>query len=230
MNLKDYIKIKIDKMENYVKIINIIDRSGSMGEMVVTARNAFNEFIQEQKTVEGDALVSTVLFSSGVNAYNKLYENIDIKDCYLLNKENYNTGGMTALYDAIGTVIDEEIDYLGTLPKDKRPSKTLCVILTDGYENCSKKYNKDVIKEKISEMKQDFEWEFIFLAANEEAAFTAETMGISKGNSYSFSNSDDGLKDAFIGVSHATSVYRYSKNVTMDGLMDDYRDSITGEK
>ena len=217
-------------MKEYVKIINVIDRSGSMGSMIDTAINGFNEFIQEQQTIEGDALVSTVLFSSGINFYKKLYENIDVKECYLLNKQNYTTGGMTALYDAIGKAIDEEIDHLGTLPKDQRPAKTLCVILTDGFENRSSKYTKDSIREKISEMKQDFNWEFIFLAANEEAAFTAETMGISKGNAYAFTNSSSGLKDAYMGVSHATRVYRCSAEATMDGLMDDYRDSDESKK
>ena len=212
-------------MKEYVKIINIIDRSSSMGSMIDTAINGFNEFIQEQKTIEGDALVSTILFSSGINFFNKLYENKDIKNCELLNKTNYTTGGMTALYDAIGKAIDDEIDQLGNLPKGKRPEKTLCVILTDGYENRSTMFNKDSIREKISEMKEDFNWEFIFLAANEQAAFAAETMGISKGNAYAFTNSSDGLKDAYMGVSHATRTYRHSKSVTMDGLMDDYRDS-----
>jgi len=214
-------------MKNYVKIINIIDRSGSMGSMIDTAINGFNEFLQEQQQVDGNALVSTMLFST---KFNKLYENLDIQKCELLNKQTYTTGGMTSLYDAIGLTIDNEIDQLGNLPKEERPDKTLCVILTDGYENSSKEFNKDQIKEKISEMKEDFNWEFIFLAANEEASLTAETMGISKGNSYAFINSASGLKDAYMGVSHATRVYRNSKAVVMDNLMDDYKDSSEESK
>ena len=229
LSLKQLIKIKqktiTNKMKEYVKIVNIIDRSTSMNSMLDTAINGFNEFIQEQQKVEGDALVSTILFSSGINFYNKLYENRDIKNCELLTRTNYTTGGMTALYDAIGKAIDEEIDQLGNLPKEKRPLKTLCVILTDGYENKSHMFNKDSIREKISEMKEDFNWEFIFLAANEEASLAAEIMGISKGNAYAFTNSSTGLKDAYAAVSHSTRVYRHSKSVSMDGLMDDYRDS-----
>ena len=211
-------------MKNYVKIINIIDRSGSMNSMIDTAINGFNEFLQEQQTVDGNALVSTMLFST---SFNKLYENLDIQKCEFLNKNNYQTGGMTSLYDAIGITIDNEIDQLGNLPKEERPEKTLCVILTDGKENRSTKFNKDEIREKVSEMKEDFNWEFIFLAANEQAAFTAETMGISKGNSYAFTNSSSGLKDAYLGVSHATRTYRHSKSVSMDNLMDDYKDEST---
>lgn len=207
-------------MKNYVKIINIIDRSGSMNSILETAINGFNEFIQEQQTVDGDALVSTMLFST---SFNKLYENKDIKNCELLTKETFIPDGMTALYDAIGSTIDNEIDQLGTLPKEERPEKTLCVILTDGYENRSTKYSKTKISEMVGEMKENFNWEFIFLAANEEAAFTAETMGISRGNSFAFANTESGLKDAYMSMSSVTKTYRTSKSVKMDSMMDDYK-------
>lgn len=209
-------------MKNYVKIINIIDRSTSMRSMLDVAINGFNAFLEDQKSVDGDALVSTVQFS---NLYNMLYENLDIQKCEYFNRDNYVPGGSTALYDAIGKTIEHEVDLLGNLPKEERPEKTLCVILTDGEENSSHYFSQSKIKEMIEEMKEDFKWEFIFLAANEKAAFAAQTMGISKGNAYAFTNSSSGLKDAYLGVSHATRVYRHSKSVTMDGLMDDYRDS-----
>jgi hypothetical protein len=168
-------------------------------------------------------VVSTALFSYH-DRYNLLYEDIDVKDCYLLNKENYRPGGSTALYDAIGQTINHEIDKLGNLPVEERPEKILCVILTDGYENDSKKFNKEQIKKLIGEMKEDFKWEFIFLAANEDASLTAETMGISRGNSYAFVNSAEGLKDAYKGVSFATTSYRHSKSVKLDNLMSNYEE------
>ena len=216
-------------MEKYVKIINIIDKSGSMSSMVDVAINGFNEFLIEQKHVEGKAVVSTALFSYH-DRYNLLYEDIDIQSCYLLDKQNYVPGGSTALYDAIGQTINREIDKLGNLPIEERPEKILCVILTDGYENDSKKFNKDQIKKLIGEMKEDFKWEFIFLAANEQAATSAESMGISRGNSYAFANSAEGLKDAYRGVSFASTSYRKSKSVKLDNLMQDYEEEKKNEK
>lgn len=207
-------------MEKYIKIINIIDNSGSMGSMIDTAINGFNEFLIEQQKVEGKAVVTTVLFNT---KYEKLYEDLDINECYSLNKTNYITGGMTALYDAIGRTIQDEIDKLGNIPKEERPEKYLCIILTDGYENCSKLYDNDKIKSMINEMREDFNWEFIFLAANEDASLTAQTMGISKGNSYSFANTEDGLRDAYMGINYASTNYRsFKSSKKNDNLMDDY--------
>lgn len=214
-------------MKEYIKIINIIDRSGSMGSMKETALNGFNGFINEQRTIEGDALVSTILFN---NQYQVLYNDIDIKECGLLTNENFITTSTTALYDAIGKTIDSEINKLGELSKEERPMKTLCVILTDGYENASHAYSSQKIKEMITEMKKDFNWEFIFLAANEDSALTAKTMGISASNSYAFTNTSAGLTDAFNGINYASKVYRsasvMSQNLDTSSLMDDYRSTI----
>lgn len=206
-------------MEKYVKIINIIDKSGSMQSMLDAAINGFNSFLEDQKSVEGKAVVSTIMFST---QYNVLYENIDIQNCTFFNRNNYVPHGGTALYDAIGKTIDSEIESLAKLSLEERPEKTLCVILTDGEENSSKVYGQEKIKSMITEMKEDFKWEFLFLAANEEASLTAQSMGISKGNSYSFMNSSDGLEDAYRGVSYATASYRTSKSIVMDNLMDSY--------
>jgi len=206
-------------MKNYIKIINIIDKSSSMGSMIDTAINGFNEFLMEQKKVEGEALVSTVLFNSN---YNMLYEDMDIQNCNFLDKNNYVPSSMTALYDAIGKTITNEIDKLGNLPVEERPEKTLCVILTDGFENSSKSFNKEQIKKLIGEMKEDFNWEFVFLGADENASLTAETIGISKGNSYAFTNSSVGLEDAYSAVSYSATNYRMSKSVKMENLMGEY--------
>ena len=214
-------------MKNYVKIINIIDKSGSMGSMIDTAINGFNEFLIEQKKVEGKAVVSTVLFNS---QYQPLYEDLDIQNCQFLDKNNYVPSSMTALYDSICKTISIEIDKLGNLPIEERPDKTICVILTDGQENSSKIYNRETTKNMITEMKEDFKWEFIFLCADEEAATTAETIGISRGNSYAFVNNAGGIRDAYAGVSYASTNYRKSKSVKMENLMDEYKSTKKDEK
>lgn len=207
-------------MEKYVKIINIIDKSGSMNSMIDVAINGFNEFLQEQKSVEGKALVTTILFN---NKYDVLYEDVDIKNCMYFDKDNYKPQYQTALYDCICSVISNEIDKLGGMPIEERPEKTLCIILTDGFENASKKYNQYDVKTMISEMREHFKWEFIFLAADEQASTTAQSIGISKGNSYSFTNSSSGLEDAYKGISYATMSYRTKSSIDMSNLMDDYK-------
>lgn len=214
-------------MEKYVKIINIIDKSGSMSDMLDAAINGFNAFLEDQKSVEGKALVTTVKFST---SYDILYENQDIQNCEYFNKNNYKPNGSTALYDCVCGVISNEIDKLGGMSIEERPEKTLCVILTDGFENASKKFSQEDVKRMITEMKEDFKWEFIFLGADENASTTAQSIGISKGNAYAFTNNSNGLEDAYRGVSYATKSYRTSDSVIMSNLMDSYTSDKKDEK
>lgn len=198
------------------KIICIIDRSGSMSSIKDDAIGGFNAFLKEQKGVDGEATMDLLLFD---NKFNKVVDNVDIQKVNELNSQTYTIGGTTALYDAIGMSIDNELDYLAKDSKN-RPDKTLIVILTDGQENASHEYNRDRIKLMISEMEEQFKWCFIFLAANQDAVLTASGLGISKGNSMNFAATSDGINVAYQAMSRASTYYRSTNN-------DKYDDVIT---
>lgn len=207
---------------SYIKIVNIIDKSGSMMSMKQSAIKGFNEFIESQQKLDGDVTVTTVLFSSG-DDIQLICDNTNINDCIFLDDKNYQPNGGTALLDAIGDVINTEIDWLATIPLSERPNKTLCVILTDGDEIDSKYYNVNKIKNMISEMKTDYKWEFIFIGTDESSIFLADNIGISKGNSYSYTTNDSGISDAYQCISFATKSYRESPSVSMTDLTNTYK-------
>ena len=212
--------MKTTKINNQnTKIICILDRSTSMGVIINQAINGFNEFLIGQQNCEGKASMTTVMFDS---EYEKIYENININKVKKFNRETYSPRGCTALYDAIGKTIDEEIDNLGNISPKNRPDKTLCVILTDGEENSSREYSQSKIKITIDDMKENFNWEFIFLAANQDAALSAESLGISRGNAFTFDYSDEGIKTAYTTLNKAAFTYRCaSKGISTDSLISD---------
>ena len=190
----------------YTKIICVLDRSGSMSSILDDAIGGFNQFLTDQQNFEGDEAVMTSLLFDDRFSYK--YKDLAVQEVKPFNRETYVPRGMTALYDAIALAIDDEIDFLGNCPLDERPNKTLCVILTDGQENSSQKFNRDQIKSLINEMKEDYHWEFIFLAANQDAALSAEGIGISRGNSLTFDYSGEGVATAYESMSKATFNYR----------------------
>ena len=105
-----------------------------------------------------------------------------------------------------------------------RPDKTLCVILTTGEENSSTKYSQSKIKLLIDDMKENFNWEFIFLAANQDATLAAASIGISVGNSMTFDFSDDGVNAAYTTLNQASISYRGSvKGSKTDTLITDIK-------
>lgn len=194
-------------MKNYTKIICILDRSGSMSSIIDDAIGGINTFIAGQKDVEGDASITVHLFD---DKYETFYKDVDIKEAKLFDNKTYVPRGMTSLYDAIGRTINDEIDWLGQTPIEQRPEKFLCIILTDGQENNSREFNRDKIKSMIEEMRKDYKWEFIFLAANQDATLSATGMGISGGNSFTFDYSGDGVKTAYSKAFSASARYRTS--------------------
>lgn len=210
---------KVNYFNMKTKIICILDRSPSMSSIIDEAISGFNLFIDEQKKVENsdNDIMKIIQFDTECE---KVFENV-INSVEHFNKKTYKPQGCgTALYDAIGKVLDEELDMLGESPEN-RPDKTLCIILTDGYENSSSKYHQSMIKLMIEEMEREFKWNFIFLAANQDAIFTADKIGISRGKAMNFAATGDGINVAYQSISNATTHYRTTKNKNYDNIFDE---------
>jgi uncharacterized protein YegL len=115
----------------------------------------------------------------------------------LTDKEYYARGG-TALLDAIGGAIH----HIGNVHKyardEDRPEKTIFVITTDGYENSSRKYSAEHVKQMIERQKQKYGWEFIFLGANIDAIETARNFGIDESRAANFINDGEGIKTMYM--------------------------------
>lgn len=198
---------------NKLDIICIIDMSGSMSSIIEQARKGFNKFLKEQKKSENQINFSLMFFDT---SFYMPYKNVDIQDVKKLNENTYYARGGTALYDAVGFSIDNYLEYLSEIPKEYRSDKTLFVILTDGEENSSKIYHKDLIKNMVTMMRNDFTYsteygkhhcEFIYLGANQDACFQAEIMGMSRSNAFNYEATDDGITIAYSNISKATTYY-----------------------
>lgn len=160
---------------NLTEIVFILDRSGSMGGLETDTIGGFNAMLERQKKAEGEALLSTLLFS---NETEVLHDRADIRQVEPLSLQDYRVGGSTALLDAIGGAIR----HIGNLHREtrpeERPAHTLFVITTDGQENASRRYGYGELKRLIERQKERYGWEFLFLGANMDAVAAASRFGI----------------------------------------------------
>ncbi len=160
---------------NLTEIVFILDRSGSMGGLETDTIGGFNAMLERQKKAEGEALLSTLLFS---NETEVLHDRADIRQVEPLSLQDYRVGGSTALLDAIGGAIR----HIGNLHREtrpeERPAHTLFVITTDGQENASRRYGYAELKRLIERQKERYGWEFLFLGANMDAVAAASRFGI----------------------------------------------------
>lgn len=191
-------------MTKTTEIVCVIDNSGSMQMIKSDAIGGFNAFIESQRKLEGEARVSVYLFNSKVV---QIADNMDIQDVDLLTDETYVTGGMTAMNDAIGTTLDSVGQRIMSMPADERPDEVVFCILTDGEENSSKEYTTTHVKDQIVHRQNNFNWEFVFLAANQDALKTGADYAFSPKSTFNFEASAKGVQDAYSSMdTYVTSV------------------------
>lgn len=155
------------------EIAYILDRSGSMNSMQEPAIGAFNAFIKAQLDVPGDARLTLIQFD---DAYEVHVESTLIQDVRQLTAATYQPRGSTALLDAIGRTLHDTDTRLKSLPPEQRPGKVIFAIFTDGMENASHRYSAKHISDLIRLYREEKGWEFLFLAANQDAIATAASM------------------------------------------------------
>ena len=160
---------------NLTEIVFILDRSGSMGGLETDTIGGFNAMLERQKKAEGEALLSTLLFS---NETEVLHDRADIRRVEPLSLQDYRVGGSTALLDAIGGAIRHIGELHRRASEGERPAHTLFVITTDGQENASRRYGYAELKRLIERQKEKYGWEFLFLGANMDAVAAASRFGI----------------------------------------------------
>ena len=161
--------------KNLTELVFILDRSGSMSGLEADTIGGFNAMIEKQRAAEGEALVSTVLFS---NESVVVHDRVEISKVQPMTRHEYMVGGCTALVDAIGQAIHNIGNVHKYARKEDVPEKTVFVITTDGMENASHRYSAEEVRRKIERQKQKYGWEFLFLGANIDAVETARRYGI----------------------------------------------------
>lgn len=191
-------------------IVLVLDRSGSMNDVLDSTISGYNEYIDGLKIDDGDAKYTLATFSSGngwgtdvIDSEMVTYvtDKMLVADVPHLTKQNYVPKGGTPLYDAVAKVIKKiEADYASR----KRKPRILVMIMTDGDENASREYNKDKIAALIKE-KEEQNWQFGYLGANQDAWAVGSSMGIRKGNTKTYNTSEMGatFKEAYLVTSDA---------------------------
>lgn len=182
-----------------VEIVCILDRSGSMSSIRSDAIGGFNAFLKDQKSVPGAAKLTLVLFD---HEYIVLHDAVKLEDVPELSSSDFVPRGSTAMFDAIGRTIDA---IGGRLDKsDTKPDKVIVAILTDGEENSSQEYTSDRVAKMIKHQQDKYAWEFVFLAANQDAFRAGAALNIKACNTANFVASAAGTEDAYSYMSNTT--------------------------
>jgi uncharacterized protein YegL len=191
--------------DNLTEIVAILDRSGSMADLAKDTIGGYNNFIEEQKKIPGEANVTTVLFD---HIYDLLHDRVDIRNVPPITDKEYFARGNTALLDAVGKTINIIGAKLNAMKEEDRPSKVIVLIITDGAENASQEYTSDVVKEMVKKQTDVYNWQFLFFGANIDSFKVGKDLGINQNGIAGYSATKVGLDSVYSAMTSATSNYR----------------------
>lgn len=203
--------------KDLVELVFILDRSGSMAGLEKETIAGFNRLIQQQKEVQGEALVSTVLFD---DRFEVLHNRVSIQKIEHMTSKDYYVRGSTALLDAIGRSILKIRNVHKALEEQNKPEKTLFFITTDGMENASVEFNYERVNEYIQLQKEKYGWEFIFIGANIDAIGTAKKFGIDADRAVNYRADKRGTNLNYKVMNETITELRVNKSIRADWKED----------
>jgi uncharacterized protein YegL len=196
----------------------VIDKSGSMEkirEQTISNINEQLDVIQDSDDEQED-FVTVVTFNGKVSE--PRFISIDER----FTEEDYVPRGNTALIDAVGATIDS----LQRFDKDNEDDTSfLVVILSDGYENASKKYRKDYVSKMINKLEDKGNWTFTFIGADKSCIDRMVNLGVKFGNSTDFVATTLGASEGFSKVSKGITSFKSARTGGQTQTETFYKDS-----
>ena len=196
--------------KDYTHICIVLDASGSMSSIESDIKGSFNTFLDKQREEPGKTVFDLFQFSDEVERLVKSADLALFKDDLMAK---YTCSGCTALNDAVCIAIDTMGKEFAEMPETERPENVLCVIITDGQENASKEFSTADVKKRIEHQQNVYQWEFLFLAANQDAFESGSALGIRENFCKGFVADSCGVADMSILMSCCASDIRTRKRV-----------------
>jgi hypothetical protein len=165
---------------DYTAICLVIDRSGSMRNVQDDAQGAINAFLDDQRNATGKRTVRLVQFDDRYEVAFPSTPAAEVTEFVL------HPRGLTALLDAIGHGITEFGEELAALPEDERPGNVVFAIMTDGYENSSREWKLDQVKELVQQQQDQWGWNIAYLGADQDAIAQGAKLGMSNWSSMTY--------------------------------------------
>lgn len=187
---------------NIKHVVLVLDRSGSMHTIASDTTGGVASLLEDQvkaaNQTEG-GLAVLVTLAQFDDKYELVHDRTPI-EAAARRGWVCQPRGMTALMDAIGKTVASVRQADQKLSEDQRPGVTVLVIVTDGLENSSTEYRADRVRELIGQCRADG-WEVLFLAANQDAWATSDTIGIARTHSSSYAAKSAGTRSAYASAS-----------------------------
>ncbi len=172
-------------------IILVIDRSGSIKDILSDMQGGYDQFIAEQLDVKLTTTASLYQFDT---EHDRLFSFAPLAD---LKSYRIVPRGGTALLDAVGTAVVKEGEKLAALPEDQRPGTVVVLIATDGLENSSKEYTKAQVAALLTEQQEKYGWVIVYNGANQDSFAEAGAIGVAAASTMDYNATPQGTQSSW---------------------------------
>ncbi len=206
---------------NLTLIAFLLDRSGSMQSIKSDVVGGFDAFLTEQRTGDGDCLVTLAQFD---NEYEVVYRSKPLADVppLVLNPRN-----STALLDSMGKLITDTAAEIDALSEENRPGTVIVAIMTDGLENASHEWTRPAIKSLVEQQTNESGWEFLYMGADQDAVEVGKGLGVRAEQSISYVRGRS--REAMAAMAGNVRGYRTARMVDEDAVMPGFSDEQRAE-
>jgi Mg-chelatase subunit ChlD len=182
-----------------IRNVHIVDRSGSMyGQKLTNAIKGVNHELAELKKDKTINYTQTIVAFDHSMYY--IQNEVPIAQAEPIK---FSSGGSTALYDTIGTVLE------GLIESGYEGKKTLVKIFTDGEENSSRGKYRDPseLKKLIQKCEDEYEFTITFVGTEWDIDSIIENIGIDITNTLFHDNTPRGVKMSYGQTVNSTRSY-----------------------
>ena len=192
------------------------DHSGSMRSIARAAARDYNSKISTIKeaalATNQDTIVSVVECGYGdTDSVRRVVTNSTVNSLTPLAESAYQADGRgTPLWDSVGELIEM---FESTPDANNKDVSFLVMAITDGDENCSRKYSADKLARKIKELNATDRWTFVFRVPRGHSRKIAQKLGISEGNIQEWDQNDKAVEIAARHDAEAFTQYFTSRSL-----------------
>ncbi len=194
------------------RFVICLDSSGSMIGLKRAAIEAFNKnvasILDGANSSGQTSTVSLWTFGEGNSEVRRKFFNEDVSLLKPLNENTYQPSNSTPLYDCVGEAIENM-----RLLADSQDTSYVFIVVTDGEENYSRRFNSDSLMNLINSVVATDRWTFAFLVPPGKKNALVNKLRIPDGNVQEWATTTAGMQAAADNVSAGISNYYMTRSV-----------------
>jgi uncharacterized protein YegL len=198
--------------KHHLHYVLVADSSSSMADQIDEVRDELNIQIEKmRKESDTDNNPCTFTLRTFDSEVKNVHVNIPIEDVPKITTGDYKAGGMTALFDAIGSTIESIGELLGNRIDGEKETLAM-IIFSDGGENVSTKYDRAKIAALLDKYQNRPGFNIAFVGCDPASFQDMDRVGFSSASRMMYSKGEEREALAYASRSVSDLMFKRTKN------------------